>query len=54
MGSLWPHIPVVIATGYADVLDNKLDLRLLQKSWQQRHLAEPARNAYEAAGKRNG
>jgi CheY-like chemotaxis protein len=37
---IWPRIPVVIATGYADVLDNGLDLRLLQKPYQQRDLAE--------------
>ena len=37
---VWPRIPVIIATGYADVLDNGLDLRLLQKPYQQRDLAD--------------
>jgi CheY-like chemotaxis protein len=37
---VWPHIPVVIATGYADVLDNGLNVRLLHKPYQQQDLAE--------------
>jgi signal transduction histidine kinase len=35
---IWPRIPVIIATGYADVQDNELDLRLLHKPYQQRDL----------------
>ena len=34
-----PHVPVVIATGYADAYDNALGLPRLDKPYQQRALA---------------
>jgi signal transduction histidine kinase len=36
---IWPHVPVIMATGYADAYDNALDLPRLDKPYKQQALA---------------
>jgi DNA-binding NtrC family response regulator len=46
----WPHLPVILATGYADLpTDTHLNLRKLNKPFQQDALARAVENCMKIA-----